>query len=377
MGSKRYLVLGSGVGKAIAYMLTKSADTGLVAIGDNVIEKAVQVCRFIDKFSDPKCIPILFDADKTQNPITLFKNFDVVISALPARYNLELAKTAIKAKTHFCDLGGVVEVTNQMIELNQKYPNMSVSVVPDCGLMPGLGIIIAKKLMHGLDSTESIEILVGGIPQKPQPPIFYQKVFSPEGLKHISYDQAPILVSGKIEWVPPYHDYKQIYVNELKKFSKLFQGRVEIFDTAGASIAPWSFKKWGVKYFAEKTVRWPGYRDFFKNVPENQFEKTVETHVNIPVDSKNPDLVWMRVTASGKKDGFSGYGSVSLLDLFDQETGLTAMQRTTGFTTAIIAEMIAEGKTKSGVNTPENAFDGSGINEILDRVSSFLTLREN
>ena len=68
---------------------------------------------------------------------------------------------------------------------------------------------------------------------------------------------------------------------------------------------------------------------------------------------------------------------VSLLDLYDKDTGLTAMQRTTGFTTAVMAEMVAEGKTKPGVNTPENAFGHSSINEIVDRVGCFLTLKEN
>ena len=46
--------------------------------------------------------------------------------------------------------------------------------------------------------------------------------------------------------------------------------------------------------------------------------------------------------------------SMSLIDLFDTKTGLTAMQRTTGFTTAIIAEMMAEGKAKTGVNGRRN-----------------------
>ncbi len=377
MDSKRYLVLGAGVGKAIAYLLTKSTNTQQVTIGDIDSKKVFEAYRFVDKFSGPKCALMIFDTEKTQNQVEIFKQFDVVISALPAKYNLGLAETAIKAGVHFCDLGGVVEITNQTIELNRRYPDMSVSVIPDCGLMPGLGIIIAKKLMLDLDRTESIEILVGGLPQKPKSPVFYQRVFSPEGLKHLCYDSAAILTDGQIKWVPPFNGYNQIDVRELRKFSKKFRGRVETFITAGASIAPWSFQKWGVRNFTEKTVRWPGFVEFFKDIPLDQFESVVASKVTISVDAENPDLVWMRVTASGKKTGFSGYKSVSLLDLFDPETGLTAMQRTTGFTTAIIAEMMAEGKTKPGVRTPENAFDHSNINKLLDRVSSFLTLKED
>lgn len=371
MGSKKYLVLGAGVGKAIALILAKSANTRLVGIGDMDAEKASKVSDFVNKFSrSKKCIPMLFDAEKVQYPIMLFKAFDVVVSALPAKYNLRLAEMAIKANVNFCDLGGVVEVTEQMLKLNDEYPNMPVSVIPDCGLMPGLGVLVAKKLMLDLGGAESLEILVGGLPQKPQPPTFYQKVFHQEGLKHICYDMAPILSDGKVVLVKPFHGYCQLNVPELRRFSEMFNGCIEAFVTAGASLAANSFRDWGVKNFSEKTVRWPGYVEFFKNIPPNKFESAVEKFLTIPVSDENPDLVWMRVTA----ENGARQKSVSLLDLYDSNTGLTAMQRTTGFTTAVMAEMMAERKTELGVCTPENAFDETVMNEVLDRVSALIPL---
>ena len=369
MGSK-YLVLGTGVGKAIAYALLKNPDN-FVAIADfdfEVARAARDSLRQMLGQDKCNCIPIEFRAGIT-SAIPLFKYFDVVISALPAKYNLELAEAAIQANTHFCDLGGVVEVTKQMLELNRKYPNMPVSIVPDCGVMPGLGIIIAKKLMHDLRGADSIEILVGGLPQKPRPPTYYQIAFHPEGLKHICYDPAPILSGGKVELVKPFHDYGQLDVPELRKFSDKFNGRIESFVTAGASLAADSFRKWGVKEFSEKTVRWPGFVDFFRNIPEDKFEQAVKEHLTIPVGAESPDLLWMRVTARN-----AGYKprSISLLDLYDKETGLTAMQRTTGFPTAVIAEMMAEGESKPGVATPEKSFSFSATNELLNKVGNFL-----
>ncbi len=371
MGSNTYLVLGAGVGKAIAFILARSSHTQMVAIGDVDFNKTTDACRFVNKFSRARCVSIRFDAKENKNPVELFKKFDVVISALPAKYNLRLAEAAIQANVHFCDLGGIVEVTEEMLQLNDKYPNMPVSVVPDCGLMPGLGVIVAKKLMNDLDGAESLEILVGGLPQKPQPPTFYQKVFHPEGLKHICYDMAPILSNGEVVLVKPFHDYGQLVVPELQRFSKKFNGRIEAFVTAGASLAAWSFQDAGVRSFSEKTVRWPGFVDFFKNVPSDEFELAVEKNLTTPVNSKNPDLVWMRVTA---KSELTGQKSMTLLDLYDSTTGLTAMQRTTGFPTAIMAEMMAERKTKPGVRTPENAFDRLGIDQVIDKVSYLIPL---
>lgn len=322
MGSK-YLVLGTGVGKAIAYSLLKNPDN-FVAIADVDLKTAMDVRDSLYRTSGWNhriCIPLEFRAGNT-DAIPLFRYFDVVISALPAKYNFELARTAIRAGTHFCDLGGVVEVTTQMLELNKRYPDTQVSVIPDCGLMPGLGIVIAKKLMHDLGGADSIEILVGGLPQKPRPPVNYQIVFHPEGLKHICYDPAPILSGGEVKLVKPFYDYGQLDVPELRRFSEKFNGRIESFVTAGASLAADSFRDWDVKYFAEKIVRWPGFVDFFKNVHPDDFEKSVKENLTIPVDAENPDLVWMRVTA--QKDGVKPR-SMSLLDLYDNDTGLTAM----------------------------------------------------
>jgi lysine 6-dehydrogenase len=371
MGS-RYLVLGTGVGKAVAYALLKNPKN-FVAIADIDLKTATDTQRALYKMpglSNCSCLPIEFKAGNTDH-VALFNYFDIIISALPAKYNLELAEAAIKANVHFCDLGGVVEVTTQMLELNKKYPNTSVSVVPDCGLMPGLGIVIAKKLMQDLGGADSIEILVGGLPQKPQLPTHYQLVFNSEGLRHVCYDPAPILSEGEVKLVKPFHDYRLSNIPELRRFSKKFNGNIESFVTAGASLAANSFRDWGVRYFTERTVRWPGFVDFFKNITEDKFEQAVKKHLTIPVDTENPDMVWMQVMVqSGLREK-----SMSLLDLFDTETNLTAMQRTTGFTTAVIAEMMAEGKTKTGVNTPENAFNHLSINEIIDKVGNLLALK--
>lgn len=378
MSLKKYLVLGTGVGKAIAFALLDGSENNSVTIADLDFKRAQQTKDNICKLVGKQCLCSAMEFTVGDpNTHLIFKNYDVIISALPARYNFELAKTAIKVGVHFCDLGGVVEVTRQMLVLNQKYPDMKSSVIPDCGLMPGLGIIIAKKLMHDLGRAESIEILVGGLPQKPQPPTFYQKVFHTEGLRHICHDPAPVIMNGQIKWVSPFYDYRQIKIQELERFSEKFNGRIEAFVTAGASVAPWSFQKLGIKNFSEKTVRWPGFVKFFKDIPPNQFESIVASKVIIPVDAENPDLVWMKVTAYGKRCGLSEHKSFSLLELFDPETSLTAMQRTTGFSTAVIAEMMAERKTKPGINTPENAFDYSGINEVLNRIGRFFTFKEN
>jgi|SRR3989338_8995356 len=357
---KSYLVLGSGVGKAIALNLAHQKDTERVAIMDK--DKSVLK---LGRILNDKCEYIVSDLTKLNVP-SLFKQFGVVISALPAKYNFELAKKAIEQGVNFCDLGGVVDITwRQINKLNKLAKENKVSVIPDCGLMPGMGVLFAKKLLLELRNVDTITIYVGGMPQKPLAPVYYQRVFNYDGLASICYDKSPVLLSKRIFEVDPMSQREEFTIPELVKFSKKFSGRVEAFITAGASIAPWTFKDMGVSNFYEKTVRWPGFVDFVKSIPRSKFKNRLEPYINTPVTKENPDLVWMKVQAT--REWFKSDISVrsySILDLFDARTGLTAMERTTGFPTAIIARMIANKQSAVGVNTPETAFNYEQMNLV-------------
>lgn len=379
--SFKYTVLGTGVGKAIAYMLIRSPDTKLVILGDVKEESAKEVAeRLNGSFSseDGKCKGIKFVAEDKYSARKIFRESDVVVSALPARYNPDLAKIAIEEGKHFCDLGGVIDITRKMEKLDHIAKMPMVSVVPDCGLMPGLGVMLARLLMDDLENTESIRIYAGGLPQKPNPPLFYQRVFSLEGLAHICFDSSPVLMDGVLYWRKPFSDYEIITVSELAVYSPTRDGKIEAFTTAGASIAPWTFRRWGVNNFWEKTVRWPGFVEFIRDcrngIRAENFEEKILPHVNIPVNNEYPDFVWLKVEASGTINGTIKSFSYTLLDFFDETTGLSAMERTTGFPTALLAQMAARGKTKPGVHTPECALTSKNMQKLFNELCTVLTL---
>jgi lysine 6-dehydrogenase len=382
----RYLVLGTGMGRAIAHCLAGHSDTSTIAIGDVNTEKAREVAGYIARNFPVPCGSIRFDANDA-DPLRDRQGFDVVISALPARYNLNLAESAIRRGMHFCDLGGVLPVTLGMRGLNSMARKNGISVVPDCGLMPGLGVMIARKLVQDSLAQEpdrkaprDVVIYVGGLPQKPAGPIHYQRMFSLEGLKHLCYDDAAVIRNGRAKFVPPLSGYELLKVDRLKPFSKHFDGMVEAFITAGAGLAPWSFRDLGVTSLCEKTVRWPGFIGFVQSVSPESFEEQIGPLINIPVDGDNPDLVWMRVAVKCWKAGRGDRVLESVLfATYDMQTGLSAMERTTGFTTALIARAIAAGKTVPGVWTPEEALFRSGpenLNDIIAQAGTYFPITE-
>ena len=371
--SYSYLVVGSGIGKAIARWLAEQSDTELVTIVDR--DKALlKIAPLFDSLDSKKIQYIVSDIDKL-NQAELFKEFDVIISALPARKNVELAFSAITAGVNFCDLGGVLEITRKIKNFHELAVANRVSIVPDCGLMPGDGNIIAQDLIYQ-GYNYSAQVLVGGLPQNPQPPLFHSNPYSIEGLRHICFDKALVLKNGEVQFAKALSEYEEMMIPELAKFSDRFKGRAETFVTAGTSTAPELFQKQGLQDFSELTIRWPGFVKFVKTLTRDNFIE-VMTPLLPAVNASNPDLVYMEVTASGYKGDQVVEKSVRLLDLFDHQTELTAMERTTGFSAAIMARMIAQGKIEKGVFTPESALNREGVSEFCNELKKYFKITES
>lgn len=169
--SYRYLVIGTGVGKAIARWLTEQKDTQEVSLVDAALEPAQRAVKDLARITDNRevlrsgCINAEEDEDYF---VPIFRCFDVVISAVPARFNPKLARAAIRARTHFCDLGGVIPVTRDILELDDEADRACISIIPDCGLMPGLGNVMSQYLLDYLLPAipETISIGAGALPQK-------------------------------------------------------------------------------------------------------------------------------------------------------------------------------------------------------------------
>lgn len=365
-----YLVLGRGVLKAGVDYLLRQPDTDLVAILDK--DRAVlELDRMFGNFPKRK-IDYIIDDINSLNPVELFKIYDTVISGLPAKENLRLAETAIQADVNFLDLGGVVSVAKKIINLRNKYPSFRKSVITGCGLMPGDGEIKAQALIWEFDQALNVSILVTGLPQKPKPPLKYNFPYSSEGLEHICYDEAPVLEKGKVVWKKAFSGYKHITIPELARFHD--GGRVEAFITAGTSLSTKNFQKQGVEEYGELTLRWKNFVKFFKGVPREKFQEKIAPYLTRP-NHNDPDLVYMKVSVSGYINGQWEERSISHLDLFDENTGFTAMERSTAIPATIVARMITIGQIETGINTPETAFSKEQIKLYLNELGKYFEIK--
>jgi lysine 6-dehydrogenase len=355
----KILVLGAGrMGHGAAYDLVhNSPDVREVTVADFDIAKAEAVATAVgtDRITARKA-----DASDYAAMVELFRGHDSVISCVNYWYNESLSKAAIETGANFCDLGGNNYVVDSQLALDDEAKAAGVSIIPDCGLAPGMVSILG---MHGaarFDRVDEIHIRVGGLPQDPQPPLDYQLVFSVEGLINEYVEVARVIRDGKIVEVPSMTELESL---EFENFPPL-----EAFQTSGGtSTLPDTFLG-KIKHLDYKTIRYAGHcekfktmidlglcsseeivADFVKVKPRKVFGELLQQH--LPADG--PDYVLVRLEFVGQKDGSSSRLRYDIVDRLDESTGLSAMMRTTAFPASIMAQMMARGDVARRGATPQ------------------------
>jgi lysine 6-dehydrogenase len=356
------LVLGAGLqGSACAYDLLQNPDVSEVRLADIRIQ---QLEPFLAPYSGKRLIPTPLDVRDEDAVQGLMRESDAVMSALPYYFNYDMAVCAVDAGVHFCDLGGNTEIVFKQKTLHDRARADDVSVIPDCGLAPGMVNILAEFGIRKLDRVDAVRIYVGGLPQNPEPPLNYQIVYSLEGVLDYYTTLSWVLRGGKRTRV------KALSEREPVEFPAPL-GTLEAFHTAGG-LSTMAFRYEGrIPTMEYKTLRYPGHAALMESVrelgllelepvevkghrvvPRDVFIATVGPRLQKP---HGKDLVALRVVAEGTKNGKPARVGWELLDYFDEERGISAMERTTGYSLAITGVMQARGDVQAGVHTPDEA----------------------
>ena len=371
-----------GAGKmayAIAYDLVRHPEISQVVIGDIRFQDAKKLAQFL---KSPKAKPVRVDATDYRRVLQTIKNSDCVIGSTTYAHNLLLTKACIQAQSNFCDLGGNIYVVEKQRSLSAQAKQAGVTVIPDCGLAPGMVNVLAYHWAKDFDSIDHLKIRVGGLPRRPKNLLNYQLVFSVEGLINEYIEDAVILSNGRKQMVP-----SMTGVEELS-FPRPFQ-KLEAFYTSGGSSTLPETLKGKVKNLDYKTIRYPGHIQFVKFMLDIGLFSSQAVQIGgqkvIPrqlsgyllteyLPANQPDLVLIRIQLEGKKNGKTVKITYDCVDYYDPQTKLTSMQRTTGFPVAIIAQMLASGMiSHKGVIPQELAVPGEKfIQELSKRNIKFI-----
>jgi len=370
------LVLGAGLqGSACAYDLLQNPDVTEVRLADLHID---HLADFLKPYSGKRLIPTPLDVRDADAVRALMRGCDAVMSAIPYYFNLDMAKYAVEVGVNFCDLGGNTDIVFEQKKLDARAKEQKCTVIPDCGLAPGMDTILAQYGISQLDEVDSVKIFVGGLPQHPEGPLKYQIVYSLEGVLDYYTTLSWVVRNGKRAQVTALSEIEPV------EFAKPV-GELEAFHTAGGlSTLPFRYEG-KIKTMEYKTLRYPGHAKIMEAIrdlglldldpidvkgskvkPRDVAVAAMGPHLTKP---KSPDLVALRVEVSGRKNGAPTKLGWELVDKYDAEHGISAMMRTTGYSLSITGQMQARGEIKpAGVHTPDECIPAKEyIDELAKR----------
>jgi lysine 6-dehydrogenase len=372
--SFKYAVLGAGrQGVASAYDMAKFGDGDEVILGDINLDVAETGAEKINGLLGREVARAIHaDVSSIEELKPKLEGINALIAGVHYPFNLALTEMAIDLGASMADFGGNTGIVRKQMELTERAKDAGISVVPDCGMGPGMNISLGCYVMELIDDCHEVLIWDGGLTQDPKPPWNYAMSFHIGGLTNEYYGDAYFLKDGKVTPVPCFEGY------EMVEFPKPI-GKLEAFVTSGGlSTAPWTFAG-KLQRLENKTLRYPGHVAQFKAFRDlGLFEEEPMKVGDVEIVPREfyHELLGPRIMDPDLKDvcvmRVKGIGStkeavVELIDRYDEETGFLAMQRLTGWHASIIAILAAKGEVEKGVVPVELAVTGGKVVEEARR----------
>ena len=299
----------------------------------------------------------------------LAESHDIVLGALPSTLGYRAMETTIRTGTPMCDISFM---TDDFLALDELAKEHGVTVIPDCGVAPGMSNMLSGWGVSKLDRADFVEILVGGIPRERFQPWEYKAGFSPYDVIEEYVRPSRVVENGEIVIK------EALSEPELIDFPGI--GTLESFNTDGLRTL---VETLDVPTMRERTMRYPGhialaraFRDtgLFSEEPievdgVQVVPRALLAKLLFPKWTFEPmeeDITVMRVVVEGELDGVPTRLKWDLLDRLDPVTGFTSMSRTTGFTCTVVARMMMDGTLKTpGVFAPEMIATEDGILDAI------------
>jgi lysine 6-dehydrogenase len=366
----RIVVFGSGLmGSAIARDLVKSKGVDQVTVCDVDQDRLQGLAR---SEHSAKLSTKIHDIRKRDETARLLRKFDVGVGALPHGLSEYAISATVKAGVNFVDLIFGWRFGQRDIDSSAK--RRGITIIPACGLAPGLTNILAMAAAERMDRVDEVHIKVGGIPQRPKPPLNYRIVFSFDAVLEEYLRKAVIIKQGRVTNAQALSGLETITF-------RAPIGKCECFYTDGLSTLIRTLRK--VREMDEKTIRWPGHAEQIRTLIDCGLLETkpllfhgqtiaprkfVSTLLSDRLSLGNEkDITLLRVDASGKDGRTPIHHRYEMIDHYDSKHRITSMARTTAFPCSIATQLLASGKiSQKGVVPPELAFKQALRDEFLN-----------
>jgi len=315
------------------------------------------------------CEPLTLDARGRDALARELPKHRVAICALPYPMHRLAEEVAIEVGCNALDMGIDTGDALAIHARSQEARDKGIAIVTDCGLAPGLVNVFAAELLARYPGATSVRSYCGGLPETPVGPLGYVLRFSMDSVIGEYDDSILALRDGEIVEGEPLELLEEIEFDSV--------GRLEAFTTSGGTgTAPYSFRG-KVPSYEYKTLRYPGHAAAMKLFrdcgfwldkpvpgldasPRAAFSSIMAANLTRP---EIQDIVLVRVEVESRE----GVVRLEMLERQDPETGFTAMERLTGFSTSIVAIEVAAGRVPAGCYGCEEAVNPAAFRRELER----------
>ncbi|WP_027059804.1 saccharopine dehydrogenase family protein [Mesorhizobium loti] len=296
--------------------------------------------------------------------VNVLSDVDAVIDLLPQPLMREAAHAAIATRTPLV----TTNYGKAIADLAQAAEQAGVSVMTECGLDPGIDLVLYARAARQFDSITAIDSYCGGIPEPKAmaKPLCY-KVSWNFDMVLVSQNRDSVMIEdGERVAVPAARQHDSHFIHEIEVAGL---GQLEAFPNGDAlhyvEMLPAAK---GLRRSGRYTLRWPGWSAFWAPLKELGFL----SENKVPGTGASPreflgrllgpqlqygpgekDLCVMRNVFSGLEGGRVKTVTSDLIIERDLASGLFGMSLGVGYPASIVAQMLARGDIgKPGLLNP-------------------------
>jgi len=314
-----------------------------------------------------KITPIQVDGSSKKALVALFKQgIDAVIDLLPLPLMANAFEAALETRVPLVS----TNYGKPIQHLHEPAKAAGVSLMPECGLDPGIDLVICGHAVKQFDELHVLNSYCGGFPEKKActNPLNYKISWNFDLVLRSHKRPAVLIQKGSRLSIPAERQHENEMIHTIQ-FPGL--GELEAIPNGDAAFYTELLGIGaGIREAGRYTLRWPGWCAFFAPIkrlgllsdepvkgldcavtPHQLMVKLLEPQLQYTADEK--DLVAMVNIFSGMKNGRRKTVTSTLLIERDLKSGLFGMSLGVGFPASIVAQMIASGEiTPKGVLNP-------------------------
>ncbi|NNF99121.1 MAG: saccharopine dehydrogenase [Desulfobacteraceae bacterium] len=296
----------------------------------------------------------------------LFKKADIAIDLLPRKYAEKIGHAAVRNGVSIVNSN----YSSSISHLDQAARSAGVAIMPECGLDPGIDLILYGHAARLFDELHLINSYCGGFPEKKacDNPLNYKISWIWDGVLNSTKRSGRLIKNNRIVDVSAQEQHLEKNIHhidfpDLGRLEAIPNGDAVLFtDLLGVTST--------IGETGRYTLRWPGWSAFWRplkaldflsddpvpglpgDISPHQFLTTfLEPRLQYRNDEK--DLVVMLNIFEGLKDGKKMRLTSRLVIERDLDTGIMAMSKGVGYPASIVAQMMAGGEIpEKGVLSP-------------------------